>query len=404
MADADQAPKEHSPILVTPGPNGLIIASEDRQALDQFEQLLRSLSSGVSSKPELTIFYLKHAKASSVAETLNQILSGASTNTSSGPTGGGSLIRDIAGAALGDVGGGIVGSLLGGGGTIQTSGSVSITADTRLNALIVQASATDVETVNQLLRILDQKESPEEVLVQPKPRPIPVYNTQADEIANVVRQVYQDRMVTGSGAGGPGGRPSPEQFMQLLQSRMGGRGGRGGAAGRAAEEVQRMSIGVDARSNSLIVAAPDDLFQEVKELVEMLDNAATESDEAMEVVPLQRTNSQTVQQALSALMGDSVTMTRGGGGGRSSGPGAPGFSGSSDRSGRGGMNFRGFSPQSGGGFGGGQAPFGNMNFGGGRGSRSFQQGGQATPFSPGQFGGSNSGSRGGRGGRGSRGR
>ena len=52
---------------------------------------------------------------------------------------------------------------------------------------------------------------------------------------------------------------------------MGGRGGRGGEAAQTAnkaDETPKMSIGVDVRTNSLIVAAPESLFEEVKQLVE----------------------------------------------------------------------------------------------------------------------------------------
>ena len=90
---------------------------------------------------------------------------------------------------------------------------------------------------------------------------IPVYNTQAEEVANVVRQVYQDRLVTASGTGGGFNQPNPAQFIMALQAARGGRGRGAAAEARraAAEEPVKMSIGVDARTNSLVVSAPDAL-------------------------------------------------------------------------------------------------------------------------------------------------
>lgn len=298
-----------APIIVAPGPGGIMITSEDQEALAEFEQLLQSLAATAStSAPEITIFYLKHAKAAVVAETLDAIFGGGT-----GGGGGGSLLGDLAGAAIGGPGGNIVGALLGGGdsGTsLRPTGQIHITPDTRLNALIVQANPVDLDRIEELLKILDQRESPEDVLAAPKPRLIPVYNTQAQEVAEIVRQVYQDRMVAGPNT--PQRPPSPQEFFQMIRGMAGRRGGAGGRRGTT-EDTPKMSIGVDTRTNSLVVVAPDNLFQEIKALVEELDQAAAgESNEAMEVVTLQRTNSEAVRRALVAMMGESVRFGQGG--------------------------------------------------------------------------------------------
>lgn len=281
-----------------------MIASRDVEALNAFEQLLTTLSGpGTSNVREMTVFYLKHAKAAAVAEVLEQVFGGG--GSPAGPGGGGGVVGDLAQAALGNVAGGLVGSLLGGG--VTPTGPLQITPDSRLNALIVRATPADLDMVEELLKILDQRESPEDILAAAKARLIPVYNTQAEEIAQVVRQVYQDRMVGSSGSGG-GGQPSPQQFIEMLRGMRGGRGSRGG--GQQTEVAQKMSIGVDPRSNSLIVSAPDTLFQEVKQLVDQLDQAAvTESNEVMEVVKLDRASPFALQQALSAVLGSSVQVS-----------------------------------------------------------------------------------------------
>ena len=311
----DRPKDDKPPVLVRPSPGGVIIASEDRDALDEIERLLTAMAGNfLSGKPELTVFYLKHAKASAVAETLDQILGGGTLGSSGG--GGGSLLGDLAGAALGDMGGGLLGTLLGGGpsggsggsssGT-RTSGSVQITADNRLNALIVYAKPADLDTIEQLLKILDERQSPEEILAAPKPRLIPLHNTQAEEVANVVRQLYQDRMAGQSGAGRP---PTPQDFIMAMRNMRGGRGGGSQRGGQ--EEPAKLSVSADPRTNSLIVVAPDSLFQEVKDLVEQLDEAAGDTSETLQVVTLQRANSETIRQALSAMVGSSVQFNRAG--------------------------------------------------------------------------------------------
>ena len=313
QAGAASPGKEPAPIVVAPGPNGIMIASEDLEALQDFEDLLTALGSGtLSGTSDLTIFYLVNAQNAVVAQTLDQIFGGG-TLADSGGSGGGSLAQDLAGAAFGDAGA-LVGSLLGmgGGGTIAPSGSVQIIpTDPRLNALIVRANPTDTETIRQLLEILDQSESPEEILAQPKPRLIPVYNTQASEIAEVVREIYQENLTSASSRGR---QPSPMEFIEAIR----GSRGRGGSSRSSAQQVQKMSIGVDARNNLLVVSAPEPLFQEVKALVERLDEAALgSSSQTMQVVTLKQTNAEKVQEALKSLVGESVTF--GGSSGRSRG-------------------------------------------------------------------------------------
>ena len=90
----------------------------------------------------------------------------------------------------------------------------------------------------------------------------------------------------------------------------GGRGGRGGSSRSQAEEVQKMSLSVDTRTNSLIVAAPEPLLEEVEQLVSQLDQAAVESNQATRVVTLKRASPEAVQQALSAILGDSAQFGR----------------------------------------------------------------------------------------------
>lgn len=298
-------------IIVVPGPDGITIASDDKEALDEFERLLGALADrGAAGRPELTVFYLKHAKASQVAELLDQVFGGGTTVVQN-PAAPGMPPNVQRPAAPPREPLAMPNSLLrlGIDRTLVPTGTIRITADNRLNALVVQANAVDVVTIEQLLKVLDQKESPEDVLVAPKPRMIPVVHTQAQEVADIVRQVYADRMIEGTtpmrgGMGRMGMMGGP--YMQMMQGLYGmqqqqQRGGR-----RNNEELPRMSVGVDVRTNALIVAAPDPLFQEVKQLVEQLDAAASAQGQTMRVVTLHRASPEAVQQALSAIAGESV--------------------------------------------------------------------------------------------------
>ena len=175
-----QEGKSPAPIIVIPGPNGLTIASEDLAALDEFERLLTTESDETVNGP-LTVFYLKNAKAQAVAETLDRLLSGGLSESEISST------RPSSAARLSESR------------KALATGPVKITPEARLNALIVLANRTDQSTVKQLLEILDRKESPEEIGVSPKPRMIPVEYARAKDIADMLREIYADRLVVAPG-------------------------------------------------------------------------------------------------------------------------------------------------------------------------------------------------------------
>lgn len=286
-------------IVVAPGPGGLVIASEDVAALDELEDLLNVIAGRTAATGrEYAVFYLKFSKAATIAEVLKAIFGGKSGSSDGG------LVGDMASAALGDLGGGLMGDLLlGGGGDSSagfTSGSIDIVPDARLNALIVRAKQTDLDTIEQLLKVLDQRVGPEEVEASARPRLIPVYNTKASDIAQVVQQVYQDRL-------GGGGAMSPQEMMRML---------RGGNGANVESQVEPMSIGIDERSNSLVVRAPDPLFDEVRLLVSSLDQEQLESAETTRVVSLKHSNSSAVQKAITSIMGNVTTNSQSAGGDR----------------------------------------------------------------------------------------
>lgn len=281
-----------SPVIVAPGPGGTLIASDDLEALDELEDLLSTVAGhNASSGREFAVYYLKYSKATTVAEVLSAIFGG---NTGGKDKG---IIGDMASNALGNLGGGLMGDLLlggGGSGGGFTSGAVDIVPDSRLNALIVHAKSADLDTVEQLLKVLDQRSGPEDVEAEAQPRTIPVYNATASEIATIVQQVFQDRMA------GAAGVMSPQDMMKMI---------RGGSA--PDQQIQKMSIAVDARNNALIVRAPDALFEDVKALVTDLDHAVGDSPETTRVVSLKHTNSSAVQKALSSILPNVKATTTG---------------------------------------------------------------------------------------------
>ncbi len=109
QVSTDGESRPGAPIIVAPGPGGVLIASDDLEALDDFEHLLTTVAERSSSSTrDYAVFYLKYGKAANVSEVLSAIFGGGSKS--------GGLVNEMAGAALGDLGGGLMGNLLLGGG------------------------------------------------------------------------------------------------------------------------------------------------------------------------------------------------------------------------------------------------------------------------------------------------
>lgn len=311
--DAKQSEsKVGAEIVISLAPGGLIIASDDVEALDEFEQLFRALaeqSAGASETP--TVFWLKYAKAEEASTLLNSILSG------SGASGGGGGLTDMAGDMLGELGGGMLGGLLGLGGggggggetgpIFTTSGTVSIVSDSRLNALIVQANGTDLQLVEDLLSVIDREQSPEAVQTTGKTYLIPVQYQSVTDIVNVCKSVFGDQMEQPSQGGG-GKQPSPQDIVNALRSAGGGRGGRGGQAGGQEPTSIKMSLATDEKNNIVILKGTPQHYQQVSELIESLDIRGPNSEERVQVVTLSGSvNPQIVQQALTKVLGSQAT-------------------------------------------------------------------------------------------------
>ena len=295
-------------IIVSMTPSGMIIASDDPQALADFEELMRTLSDATSlGGAQPTVFWLKYAKAQDAAALATSILGGGDASTAS--SGGG-----LAGSVLGEIGGGMIGGLLGIGGgagaagsagpVLTTTGSVSIIPDARLNALIVQANPVDMRMVEMVLEVIDREESPEDVQTTSKPQVIPVIYQEAEDVAKIVKGVYAERTADPNSNQR---QPSPQDFINALR---GGGGGRGGGGEDKGSKPAPVVIAVDARSNSLIVSAPPQDVEDIRELVEAIDAGGIESEETVQIVSLNgNMKPETVQRALESVLGTKVNMT-----------------------------------------------------------------------------------------------
>ncbi|TWU39132.1 Bacterial type II/III secretion system short domain protein [Novipirellula aureliae] len=310
---------EGADIVVQFTPAGMIVASEDTEALDTFEALMESFAPNTTAQSDLpTIFWLKYAKADATAELISTIIGGVDSSLSSM---GDSFSGGLGGGMLGLLGMGGGGGGGGGGGStarsvLTSTGSISIVPDARLNALIVQANPLDLELVEMILRKLDIQESPEDIELIAKPALIPIIYQDAASVAEVVKSVFADRINGGTQSSGRG-QTNPQEIIAALRG--GGGGGRGGGGGGGGNrggtqttqsEPSKIVIAVDARSNSLVVTATPQDFEEVRQLVLALDEGGMQTEESVEVVTLKgNIKADVVRMALESVLGASTQTT-----------------------------------------------------------------------------------------------
>jgi type II secretory pathway component GspD/PulD (secretin) len=280
----------------------IVVSSDDTRALDEIEHLVETLTQQGSSRSRWTLFYLRSADATETATMLGHLFPAGSVSQTADS---GSGFLGSFGSSFSSFGNSVMSAT--GLNSLGRTQPLRIIPDIRANALFVTGSEDQIEEITDVLRILDSSELPEN-LRDRVPRMIPVEYADVEEVAEIVRDVYKEQIEGANpmGQGGSrgssrdGGRDSGFNPLAMLM---------GGAAGGRGQQRVQMSIGVDTRTNTLVVSANDSLFRQVETLVESLDQSAYEAKRTVRVVEL--SNATVVTQALSSLLGKVKVSTTG---------------------------------------------------------------------------------------------
>lgn len=278
-----------SPIVISVLGDDLVISSADEAALDRLQRLIDRVSRMLPARTQWTVIYLRSADATEAAAMLEQLLP-AST-----------------GAAQ---------TLVSGMLPLSGTSALRIIPETRMNALFVSGPPEQVRDVKKMLEVLDAAELPES-LRDRVPRMIPVLHADVNEVAEIIRNVYDD-------------------YMESPNSRFRGRGpfpGFGRPDNNGGSNSQRnpgtqLTLGVDTQTSQLIVSSSEALFRQIEDLVQTLDQSAYEAERTVRVVGLSNANSAVVQDALNSLF-PQVTVSTTASSGTGSRP--PSANGRSDR-------------------------------------------------------------------------
>ncbi len=241
-----------------PGPGRITIASDDTEALDQLESILRATAapsgvSGANRNRDFSVYQLRNAGAEEVAETLK------------------SIYQNRAGTLA--------------------FGSVVIVPEPRMNALIVYGGRTDRDRIEQLLEILDTEKLPDSGRIF-RTQVIPLSHADAKKVEIVLKGVYRTELTAGGSRRAidiPTGIDSAVANM-LRQI-------------NAAASAPLLTIEVQVETNSLVVKAPQNLIEELSELVSQLDEtSATNRARGITLIPLKQTNTRRVMRILGDVL------------------------------------------------------------------------------------------------------
>ncbi len=220
---AVEKPAAEKPVLIIPGSRSITVTSDDPEALDQIDKLLRALTQqrGPIGR-NYNVYMLQNANAIGVAAILQNFFRSQY------------------------------------GGRFMRANQVTIVPDERLNAIIAYAGRADRITIENLLDVLDSAEIAQPLAFD-RLQFIPVENTPADRMAQVLQELYG---------------------------------------------TQVGAISVEENTNSLVVMAAPSMVEHLQQVVEKLDEAAgAESDRTVEIISLRNSSSDRVEAALNMLMG-----------------------------------------------------------------------------------------------------
>ena len=283
-ADSEQ-PEPAPEIIIRIDGDELILMSNDQEALDRLELLLEDALQLLPPETGWTVFTLQSADAIEAANMLELLIPDSTVAETDASTSVLGTLQGFGSNLIESVG-------------LDTAASsltrLQIVPESRLNALFVSGPPSRIEEVSRFLEIIDAADWPGSKRDR-VPRMIPVEHADVQDVHKIVSDVYADYLAIAALAqnpfagGGRGGNP----LSMLL----------GGGGGDDAQAIDApLTIGIDQQTSNLIVSADEPLFQEIRQLVESIDQAAQQANRTIRVYSLQNANAAIVQQTLGAVV------------------------------------------------------------------------------------------------------
>lgn len=291
----------HAPVRITVGPYGLVISSADPEALDRLEELTGNL---MPARLNYKVFRIMNTYAKDLALLLESIYKDEQTRETVSSESSGYSRR--------------YGSRSSGSEPPRNSLSrrrpLTFVPDSVTNTILVQgADANQLAEIESLIKIYDGEDAPESKSVR-ETQLVALRYAKAVDTAEVVKDVYRD-LLSPNDKALLRNQPNPQQ-----QQRDGFRAPSYSYLSDDAEASQNiprfkgmLSIGIDERSNSLAVSAPQILIADVLKMIERLDAAAKPTRPVVRIMKLRQPGSALqIERALSPASGATGEAKAGG--------------------------------------------------------------------------------------------
>src|SRR5207249_2973067 len=153
----------------------------------------------------------------------------------------------------------------------------------------IQAKPLDLIGIRRLLdQAIDVGDADSAALVRTWLLP-PFKYARAVDVAQLLREVYRDHVGAASGSG--------DATMAATN-------------GRAAARPAPLSIGVDDRSNRLVLACSEKMKTDIEEVVNQLESSARDTPKTVKVMRIQGIDPLLVQRAVEAINGRSTPVAQ----------------------------------------------------------------------------------------------
>ncbi len=283
---ADKEGKEPPPVTITALGNKLILTSDDSEAVRLVQQLVRYLTQAPSDMANFQVIRLKSANAVDAAKVLDDAFNGPKQAAQPQPGGGfGRFFGQFGAPGAAPP-------------ANPTGNRVRVVADPNSNSLLVRASPIDMITIRRLLdKAIDA--SPDQSGGAMHTYVIgPLKHAVAYEVAQVIANVYSEHTDKNASVGGG-----------LLGRILAANAPNRNVGPDGQPRPVTLSLGVDDRTNSLIVNCNATMYEDIKKLVQQLEDAAQEATRTVRVVQLKGIDPVLVQQAVDAIQGRPTTRT-----------------------------------------------------------------------------------------------
>lgn len=268
MPKMESGAEGNAPILVMPGEKEITISSDDLEALDQLESLLRNLSRPETNRGgrDFAIYMLKNTAAEEVADNLEDLFGVGQSRNNRGRS---------------------------------NLGGPTIVADERINAILVHGSRTDREAIEGLLKVMD---SPEQLEFRSnrKTERFVLKNARANQIEDILRDLYRTQIANVTNRQ-PIPLPSGAslEVITAIQTI------------NATTSSPILTLTVDETTNSVIAMGPEALVAEVGKVILDLDQGAvTDLSRKLSIIPLRKMNAEHARKALDAVLQDNYRQGR----------------------------------------------------------------------------------------------